>query len=193
MIASAVSVRVLQNKLISKWRPVWHLKIFWKKWLAVINDTEDNGCTVLEASEAPFFMSQLLSKLDPKDNSNFGREMQRAGKEENVSNLVTWLHQEATLRTRGKPYNENADEKKRTHRGPTFRRTESHAASNEKTPNQEACPLVCAWKHHLAACPLNQSSTENQRWEVVKQSKRCRKCLRPHRTNDCKKRDGIGT
>ena len=49
-----------------------------------VNDMEDNGCTVLEASEAPFFMSQLLSKLDPRDNTNFGRAMQRAGKEENV-------------------------------------------------------------------------------------------------------------
>ena len=54
-----------------------------------VNDMENNGCTVLEASEAPFFMSQLLSKLDPRDNTNFGREMERAGKEENVSNLVT--------------------------------------------------------------------------------------------------------
>ena len=151
---------------------------------------EDHGCTVLEASEAPFFMSQLLSKLDPRDNTNFGREIPRAGKEENVSNLVTWLHQEETLRSRGKPDNEKGDEKERTHRGPTFRRTESHAASNERTPDQEACPLGCAWKHHLAACPLYQSSTVNQRWDVVKQSKRCRKCLRPHHTNDCKKPDG---
>ena len=30
---------------------------------AFVNDMEDNGCTVLEFSEAPFFMSQLLSKL----------------------------------------------------------------------------------------------------------------------------------
>ena len=116
--------------------------------------------------------------------------MQRAGKEENVSNLVTWLHQEATLRSRGKPDNDNADEKERTQRGPTFRRTENHAASNDRAPDQEACPLGCAWKHHLAACPLYQSSTVNQRWDVVKQSKRCRKCLKPHHTNDCKKPDG---
>lgn len=49
-----------------------------------VNDMEDSGCTVLEVSEALFFMSQLLSKLDPRDNTNFGRAMQRAGKEENV-------------------------------------------------------------------------------------------------------------
>ena len=47
-----------------------------------VNDIKNNGCSVSEASEAPFFMSQLLSKLDPRDNTNFGREMQRAGKEE---------------------------------------------------------------------------------------------------------------
>ena len=84
--------------------------------------------------------SQLLSKLDTRDNTNFGREMQRAGKEENVSNLVTWLHQEATLCSRGKPDNENAGEKERTQRGPTFCRTENHTASNDRTPDQEACP-----------------------------------------------------
>ncbi|XP_022777751.1 uncharacterized protein LOC111319199 [Stylophora pistillata] len=151
-----------------------------------VSDMKDSGCVVLEASEAPFFMSQLLSKLDQRDNTNFGREMQRAGKEENVSNLVTWLHREATLRSRGKRDNDNADEKERTHQGPTFRRTDNHAANNE----QEACPLGCTSKHHLAACPLYQSSTVNQRGDVVKQSNRCRKCLRPHHTNDCRKPDG---
>ena len=155
-----------------------------------VNDMEDNGCSVLEASEAPFFMSQLLSKLDPRDNTNFGREMQRAGKEENVSNLITWLHEEATLRSRGKREPDNADDKEHTHRGATSRRTDNHAANNAGTSDEEACPLGCTSKHLLAACPLYQSSTINQRWDVVKQSKRCRKCLRPHHTNDCKKQDG---
>ncbi|PFX12844.1 hypothetical protein AWC38_SpisGene23132 [Stylophora pistillata] len=155
-----------------------------------VNDMKDSGYIVLEASEAPFFMSQLLSKLDQRDNTNFGREMQRAGKEENVSNLVTWLHREATLRSRGKRDNDNADEKERTHPGPTFRRTDNHAANNDRTPEQEACPLGCTSKHQLAACPLYQSSIVNKRWDVVKQSNRCRKCLRPHHTNDCRKPDG---
>ena len=48
-----------------------------------VNDIEDNGCPVLEASEVPFFMSQLLFKLDPNDDSHFGREMKNEGKEEN--------------------------------------------------------------------------------------------------------------
>ena len=116
-----------------------------------VNDVEDNCCTMLEFSEAPFFMSQLLSKLDPRDNTNFGREMQRAGKEEIVSNLVISLHQEATLRSRDKWDNDNADEKERTHRGSSFRKTENHAASNDSTPDQEEGPLGCALKQQLAA------------------------------------------
>ena len=45
-------------------------------------------------------MSQLLSKLDGKDSVEFGREMQRTGKGENVSNLINWLLNEASLRSR---------------------------------------------------------------------------------------------
>jgi hypothetical protein len=49
---------------------------------------EDNECPVSSSSESPFFMSQLLSKLNPGDNSAFGRDMKRDKKEENVSNLI---------------------------------------------------------------------------------------------------------
>ena len=59
-----------------------------------VNDMEDNNCSVTSSTEAPFFMSQLLSKLDPRDNAEFGREMRRMKREENVTNLVDWLHEE---------------------------------------------------------------------------------------------------
>ena len=45
-------------------------------------------------------MSQLLSKLDSKDSVEFGREMQRTGQRENMSNLIDWLLNEASLRSR---------------------------------------------------------------------------------------------
>ena len=52
-------------------------------------------------------------------------------------------------------------------------------------------PWLHIKKNLLAACPSYQGSTVNQRWEIVKQNKRCRKCLRaPHHTNDCRKPDG---
>ena len=109
-----------------------------------------------------------------------------------MSNLVTWLHQEATLRirSRGKRETDNAEDKERTHRGTTSRRTDNHVIYNTGISYEEASPLGCTSKHLLAACPLYQSSTVSQRWDVVKQSKRCRKCLRQHHTNDCKKPDG---
>ena len=49
---------------------------------------EQNGCAVTSTSKVPFVISQLLSKLDASDNIEFGREMLRMGKEENVSR---WL------------------------------------------------------------------------------------------------------
>ena len=153
-----------------------------------VNDMEDNGCPVLESSEAPFLMSQLLSKLDPKDNSDFGREMKREGNEETVSNLISWLHQEASIRSRGKtsPVSEGRIEGRRD-KGP--KKTENNATSSEET-DEENCPLNCKTKHHLAACPKFQNLTVSQKWETVKQHWRCRKCLRAHHTNDCKKPDG---
>ena len=42
-----------------------------------VNDMEENDCSVTTSSEAPFFTSQLLSKLDPRDNAEFGRGMNR--------------------------------------------------------------------------------------------------------------------
>ena len=96
---------------------------------------EDNGCPGREASEAPFFMSRLLSK----------------------------------------PYR---------------RRSEQHF-NNASMTNDESCPLGCKSKHRLASCPVFQESTVNQRWEIVREDRRCRKCLRvSYQTNDCKRADG---
>ena len=50
--------------------------------LGFVNNMEQIGCAVTNAKEAPFVMSQLLSKLDAKDNIEFGREMHRIEKEE---------------------------------------------------------------------------------------------------------------
>lgn len=150
-----------------------------------INDMEDNGCPVSETSEAPFLMSQLLSKLDARDNTEFGREMKRQHKEENISNLVNWLHEEASLRSSGRQDSEsNARGTQESH----FRSTVNTTSSDKNT--ESSCLLGCASKHHLAACPVFQSSTVDQRWEIVKQENRCRKCLRSHHSGDCKKPEG---
>lgn len=88
----------------------------------IVYDMTDNGCIALESSETLFFMSHLLSELDPRDNTNFESGIQRAGKEENVSNLITWLQQEGTLCSRGKRDTRIAKEKECTHQGPAFSR-----------------------------------------------------------------------
>ena len=153
-----------------------------------VSDMEDNGCPVTGASESPFFMSQLLSKLDPKDNIEYGREMRRQKSEETVLTLIEWLHQEASLRSRGKT-DDKVENKTDRNKGFAFqRKADPHAV--ERSQAEDDCVLGCTAKHLLQACPTFQSSSVSQRWQIVKQNQRCRKCLRPHHTNDCSKADG---
>ena len=154
-----------------------------------VDDMEDNKCSVKNSAESPFFMSQLLSKLDSRDNIEYGREMQRQKKEENVTTLVEWLLQEANFRSRGRRDDENVDRTDRNRRPIFPRRSDNHAINNTQT-DEEICILGCATKHLLQGCPTFQASTVSQRWDIVKKNKRCRKCLRTHHTNDCSKADG---
>ena len=150
--------------------------------LSFVNNMEQNGCAVTSTSEAPFVMSQLLSKLDASDNIEFGREMLRMGKEENVLNLIDWLNKEASLRSRIKR-DTNYRNNSREHRS-------DNNANDSGLDQDEKCPLGCKTKHLLSACPMYQKSTVDEKWEIVKQNNRCRKCLRAHHTNSCKKPDG---
>ena len=65
-----------------------------------VNNMEQIGCAVTNAKGAPFVMSQLLAKVDAKDNIEFGREMHCVEKEEDVLNLLDWLNSEASLQSR---------------------------------------------------------------------------------------------
>ena len=150
--------------------------------LSFVNNMEQNGCAVTSTSEAPFVMSQLLSKLDAGDNIEFGREMLRMGKEENVLNLIDWLNKEAPFRSRIKR-DTNYRNNSREHRS-------DNNANDSGLDQDEKCPLGCKTKHLLSACPMYQKSTVDEKWEIVKQNNRCRKCLRAHHTNCCKKPDG---
>ena len=100
----------------------------------------------------------------------------------NLSNF----HHEATLRSRGK----RETEVERGRDPPYRRKTDQHFNDASMT-DDESCPLGCKSKHLLASCPVYQGSNLKQRWEIVRQNRRCRKCLRvSNHTNDCKKADG---
>ena len=114
--------------------------------------------------------------------------MKREGKEETVSNLITWLHQEASICSRGKA-NTNTVERNEIRQDKGSKKTDNNAANSEDSDN-ETSPIGCKAKHHLAPCPKFQILTVNQRWEIVKQHWRCRKWLRVQHMNDCKKPDG---
>lgn len=56
------------NSIRSVKRDSKSLTIFGTAIRRYVNDMEDNDCPVTNSAESPFFMSQLLSKLDPRDN-----------------------------------------------------------------------------------------------------------------------------
>ena len=121
---------------------------------------DQNSCAVTSALEAPFVMSQLLSKLDPKYDIDFGREMQRVKNEENVLNLIDWLNKEASLRSRVKrdTCNDTEDRRFQNQRS----QSDNHSANSEM-PDDEFCLVGCEAKHLLSACPVFQKSTVDQR------------------------------
>ena len=101
-----------------------------------VSDMENNiGCPVLESVKAPVLMSKLLSKLDPSDNSDFGREMKREGKEETVSKLITWLHQKASTRSRGKA-NITTVKRNQIHRNKRPKKTENNTVNSEDSDDE---------------------------------------------------------
>ena len=103
-------------------------------------------------------------------------------KRENVSNLIDWLMNEASLWScikRETIY----------HRSNSGIRSDNHANDSETSTDQK-CPIGCEMRHLLSACPTYQKADVNRRWEIKKQNNRCRKCLRAHHTNICKKPDG---
>ena len=124
--------------------------------LRFVNKMEQNGCAVTNASEAPFFMSQLLSKLDAKHNVQFGRERHRIKKKENVLNLIDWLNSEASLRSQVKTDSDchsNTGDRQLQF----SRKSHNHAANSEK-PNHDLCLLGCAAKQLLSNFPIVSKS-----------------------------------
>ena len=119
--------------------------------LVFVREMEDNGCPVQEASEAPLFMSTRLPKLEPKDNADFAKEMQREKKRENFANLVSWLYQvqPSDPEARKQPYRKRLEQ-------------QFNKASMTGT-DDDSCSFCCKGKHPLAFCRVYQESTVNQR------------------------------
>ena len=95
--------------------------------LSFVNNMEQNGRSVTSTSEAP---------LDTSDNIEFGREMLRMGKEENVLNLIDCLNKEASLQSHIKRKRNNVRDTI------TFKKTE--IAAEEKPVTKRNCHAYLA-------------------------------------------------
>ena len=108
--------------------------------------------------------------------------MHREKKEENVTNLINWLHQGAPLRSRGKTTDDgNGGQRDCGGRESYHTRTDQHANDTS----------IANDKIRKSSRFLPYMSRVNQRWEIVRLNRRSRKGLRaPHQSNDCKRADG---
>ena len=134
----------------------------------------------------------VLEWVDQSDNSDFGREIKREGKEETASNLITRLHRGASIRSREKA-NTNAVERNEIGRNKGSKKTENNATNSEDS-DEETCPLGFTTKYCLAACTKLQILTVNQCgsvWECITQTKR-NQTAQPA-TNAKKKKNTTGT
>ena len=72
-----------------------------------------------------------------------------------------------------------------------YRRRLQQQFTNFSVTDYESCPLGFKAKHLLASCPVYQGETINQRWEVVRENRKCWKCLEvSHHRNDYQRADG---
>lgn len=100
---------------------------------------------------------------------------------------MAWLHQDASIRSRGKGCTD-CEERSESRRDKGPKKSENNTSNSEEA-DDKTCPPSCKTKHHLPACPTFQILTVRPRWEIVKQHWRC--CKIAHHTNDCKKPDGL--
>ena len=75
---------------------------------------------------------------------------------------------------------------------PSFTTCPEHPITDPETLKYGNHVLLVAKLNTYSLCfPTYQSLTVNQRWDIVKQKQRCRKCLKTHHTKQCKKADGM--
>ena len=125
---------------------------------------EDNACPVSSSSEAPFFMSQLLSKLSPGDNSAFGREMKEIKRRRM---FATSLFGCRRMQVFGRE------------REITLRKLiltlplEDPTTALETLKCKNLVLLVASLNTNLQLAPptVYQGLTVNQRWDIVKEKK----------------------
>ena len=133
-------------------------------------DLENNGRSVQEAYETPFMMSKLLSKLQPRDNCEFGRETQREKKKKRIS--PTWSIGLIVKQACGCV----AENKTTVIVLKYYKSWLCHKSANNfgKVVDDDTCPMNCTTKHLLNGCPVYHSLSVSQRWDTLKNHKKCR-------------------
>ena len=136
---------------------------------------EDVGAS--DEAKSRYVFADILAKLTAEDQRAYGRNMLDTKKGENLQTLLEYLEEESKLMACRQP-------EQRSLKG-NFNPLDIDGGYND-TPG---CGLGCSQLHGLGYCPAFKKMKVKEKWEVVIQSKRCKKCLKTgHRHQQCSRK-----
>lgn len=138
---------------------------------------EDVGAS--DETQSKYVFADILAKLILEEQRAYRRSMIDTKKNENLETLLEYLEQEAKLMATSS----QLSDQKSLHKMGVYP-VEVDGAGRD-TPGSGCC-LGCSQLHGLAICPVFKKMKLKERWDVVIQSKRCKKCLKTgHRHQQC--------
>ena len=134
---------------------------------------EDVGAS--DEVRSRYVFADSLTKLMVEDQRAYRRSMIDTKKDENLQTLLEYLEEESKLMACGQQWSLKAG----------FYPLNVDGANNDPP----GCGLGCSQLHGLGYCPAFKKMKVKERWEVVIQSKRCKKCLKTgHRHQQCSRK-----
>ena len=139
---------------------------------------EDVGAS--DEVKSRYVFADILTKLTAEDQRAYRRSMIDTKKDENLQTLLEYLEEESKLMASGQQWSFKAG----------FYPLNVDGVNNDPP----GCGLGCSQLHGLGYCPAFKKMKVKERWDVVIQSKRCKKCVKTgHRHQQCSQNHVIST
>ena len=135
---------------------------------------EDVGAT--DETRSRYVFADILAKLTIEDQRAYGRSMIDTKKDEDLQTLLEYLEEESKLLASSQPEQRSL-------------KAGVYPVNMDGVFSPNGCGLGCSQLHDLAYCPAFKKMKVKEKWDVVIQSKRCKKCLKTgHRHQQCSRK-----
>lgn len=131
--------------------------------------------------KSDYLFVDVLSKLSQEDQYKFKVFCRDKNKMKNISELASWLGEEAYLRV------SVVDEGRQNLRGAVTASVVPHSPANYNGPSPiKPCIMKCAERHSLDTCQKFIDLNVDTRWKIIKENRCCFACLRTgHQIQNC--------